>query len=366
MSEIYRKMTRPHGVDDAETWVEDDTASTLNGWEERHDPPPHLVTMSDAWAVSENQRAETRLTEYARQLTTGGGKPGQGYPTVLVPTEPMYFETRLARNGRGAPSDVANALKAEAGQTGKGDAAPMVLTSSMEDGPARATAWPASGPVYPMSAAVSGMRSDGCCENCGHDGSSVRMFPDSLASVLALSVRPSINGQQNITSEELRKSEQVLADALSAARGNGCERLIRAEILGTCSLTWTSSGTVSHGELSMRAGSESPSVVVACSLSAVLETRPVPPRYWLSAKAAAGILRRAEARGKDLPPRLRTALESLAASVQHTTASKPRPRGQTASSRSSTATAPPRRRRATHSPSKQMTAAATDSSSPPT
>lgn len=35
-------------------------------------------------AFSENQRAETRLTDYARQITTGGGKPGQGYPAVLA------------------------------------------------------------------------------------------------------------------------------------------------------------------------------------------------------------------------------------------------------------------------------------------
>ena len=33
--------------------------------------------------VSENQRAEVKLTEYSRQLTSGGGKPGQGYPAVL-------------------------------------------------------------------------------------------------------------------------------------------------------------------------------------------------------------------------------------------------------------------------------------------
>jgi DNA (cytosine-5)-methyltransferase 1 len=38
---------------------------------------------SGARFVSENQRAETRLTDYARQLTGGGGKPGQGYPAVL-------------------------------------------------------------------------------------------------------------------------------------------------------------------------------------------------------------------------------------------------------------------------------------------
>ena len=34
---------------------------------------------------SENQRGELRLTEYSRQITTGGGKPGQGYAAALVP-----------------------------------------------------------------------------------------------------------------------------------------------------------------------------------------------------------------------------------------------------------------------------------------
>jgi len=33
--------------------------------------------------VSENQRAETRLTDYASPVTAGGGKPGQGYPAAL-------------------------------------------------------------------------------------------------------------------------------------------------------------------------------------------------------------------------------------------------------------------------------------------
>lgn len=38
----------------------------------------------------------------------------------------VAFEPRCARNGRGMPSDVVPALKAEAGSTGKGDAAPCV------------------------------------------------------------------------------------------------------------------------------------------------------------------------------------------------------------------------------------------------
>ncbi len=46
------------------------------------------------------------------------------------------------------------------------------------------------------------------------------------------------------------------------------------------------------------------------TLSEVLETGPVPERYFLSAAACAGILRRAERRGKKLPAHLEAALLS--------------------------------------------------------
>ena len=49
-----------------------------------------------------------------------------------------------------------------------------------------------------------------------------------------------------------------------------------------------------------------------CSLSDVLETGEVPQRYFLSAKACKGILRRAEKRGKTLPPQLAHALKAVA------------------------------------------------------
>jgi hypothetical protein len=44
-----------------------------------------------------------------------------------------------------------------------------------------------------------------------------------------------------------------------------------------------------------------------------LETGDVPQRYYLSAKACRGILRRADNRGKTLPPKLLQALEARAA-----------------------------------------------------
>jgi hypothetical protein len=57
--------------------------------------------------------------------------------------------------------------------------------------------------------------------------------------------------------------------------------------------------------------SEFPKDAVVCSLSEVLETD-VPSKYYLSRKACAGILRRAERRGKELPKALRVALAQVA------------------------------------------------------
>lgn len=61
--------------------------------------------------------------------------------------------------------------------------------------------------------------------------------------------------------------------------------------------------------------SESPSVVKECSLSQVLITGSIPQKYYLSAKACAGILRRAKMRGKTLPPTLKAALERSANAI---------------------------------------------------
>lgn len=52
-----------------------------------------------------------------------------------------------------------------------------------------------------------------------------------------------------------------------------------------------------------------------CSLSDILETGDVPRRYFLSAKACAGILRRAVKRGKELPRVLYEALWAVAMSI---------------------------------------------------
>lgn len=55
---------------------------------------------------------------------------------------------------------------------------------------------------------------------------------------------------------------------------------------------------------------ECPSVAVESNLSSILQAN-APKKYYLSAKACEGILRRAERRGKELPPMLKTALEQM-------------------------------------------------------
>lgn len=60
-------------------------------------------------------------------------------------------------------------------------------------------------------------------------------------------------------------------------------------------------------ELWKQAGGEFPSVAVESTLSSILEER-AQEKYYLSAKACEGILRRADRRGKELPKVLRDAL----------------------------------------------------------
>lgn len=108
-------------------------------------------------AFAENQRGEIRTSEVSPALGTGGGKPGSGYPAIaftatqdgsdagdIAPTlrammpdqgnangggqlaVAQAFETRIGRNGRGQPSDIAGTLGgADAGATS--DSRPCAL-----------------------------------------------------------------------------------------------------------------------------------------------------------------------------------------------------------------------------------------------
>lgn len=88
-------------------------------------------------------------------------------------------------------------------------------------------------------------------------------------------------------------------------------RRTRGEPLLPSSQSWRTSGFLAHGECLTLNTSVFPSDASASFLSDVLELE-VPHRYYLSAKACLGILRRAERSGKSLPPMLDEAVREAA------------------------------------------------------
>ena len=78
----------------------------------------------------------------------------------------------------------------------------------------------------------------------------------------------------------------------------------------TPTFTWETDGAL-RTELSMRNIGEFPNEDAASTLSQILQVK-VPEKYYLSQKACLGILRRASARGKELPAVLKAALERQA------------------------------------------------------
>ena len=61
------------------------------------------------------------------QTLRAGGHSGSHANAGVMPA--VAFESRFARNDRGAPSEVVPPLKAQSGETGKGDAAPLLLNA---------------------------------------------------------------------------------------------------------------------------------------------------------------------------------------------------------------------------------------------
>ena len=97
--------------------------------------------------------------------------------------------------------------------------------------------------------------------------------------------------------------------------GRTCPASCHRETDGTLepsSEGWQNSGMGGPTGCLTLSTSEWPSAAAVCSLSQVLEVGNVPPRFYLTPKACAGILRRAAKRGKDLPGPLRAALANVA------------------------------------------------------
>ena len=75
---------------------------------------------------------------------------------------------------------------------------------------------------------------------------------------------------------------------------------------------WQNAGMGSHTGCLTLNSLEWHSAAAVCSLSDTLEISELPQRFFLSATACKGILRRAEKRGKQLPLALEQALQSVA------------------------------------------------------
>ena len=143
--------------------------------------------------------------------------------------------------------------------------APM---SGLADSPAKTSPSPASGQVSEEREAVSGLISQPWWNSVDPNGLSSRMWPD-FSLPTEGQTWPSSSG------------------------------------------SFPASGMAWRGECLILDTLESPNDAVASTLSDILETS-VPQRFFLSTRAATGILRRAERRGRTLPTALQQALEAVA------------------------------------------------------
>ena len=107
------------------------------------------------------------------------------------------------------------------------------------------------------------------------------------------------------------------ADGSSLRTSPACSLPNVEEISQLSSVRWATSGfTTSPGECWTADTSECPSDGDGSSSLADVLLDEVPKRFFLSPRAAAGIIRRAEKRGRELPPALAAALADLASAHQ--------------------------------------------------
>jgi hypothetical protein len=185
------------------------------------------------------------------------------------PNKALAFTTKnidTKNSGEVTTSPISPSLMSGTGENG--NMLPRVLTSSTEDSPVRTFQWPATGAVLLETDPDSGTNFSESCRICGHDGRLLRMSLDFYP----------------LTGETISES----------------------------SLTgFAGSGIASDGRYWTRNTSESRNAADAFSLSQVLQSEPS-KKFYLSARAAAGILRRALRRGKELPAPLQAALSRVA------------------------------------------------------
>jgi len=153
--------------------------------------------------------------------------------------------------------------------------------------------------------------------------------PESPARMLAsLDGEPdSLENGRDSSSSSPESCESYSPTGSSSRTFQACFLPIKDLISLSSSIRWTNAGMAYRGAFSIASTSESPSVAAECSLSDILVAH-AHPKYSLSPKAAAGILRRAAKRGRALPTHLEAALVALMNTPAQPT-SPPRSKPQT-------------------------------------
>jgi hypothetical protein len=99
-----------------------------------------------------------------------------------------------------------------------------------------------------------------------------------------------------------------------------CYPVTMEKILESSSGRWPTSGILSGGVCLMLNTLEYPSEgSVSSSLADVVQTQPVQQKYYLTVKAAEGVLRRSNRNGKLLPDQLQKAFENVVRQKQEST-----------------------------------------------
>ena len=126
------------------------------------------------------------------------------------------------------------------------------------------------------------------------------------------SARAWLESDQDFGSSSIEFLQSLSRDGLLLRTSPACYPQTEGETLPSSFEGWSNSGMACAGGFLTLSTPEWHSGAAVCSLSDILEpSEDVPPKYYLSPRAARGILRRAEKRGRELPILLRTALMEI-------------------------------------------------------
>jgi hypothetical protein len=187
-------------------------------------------------------------------------------------------------------------------------------SSSSEGSPARTSPSPASGEASEVPAPASTGRSPDFYQDAlfGPSSSSSRMSQDSSRLVRVRDAESAASFYGGIADEAARELRAAAGSAGPATPPGQSSGGTPAPTSRWSAPRWRTSGIASATAFSTQDISEWPrdGAASSSSLSSILEST-VSPRYYLSPRAALGILSRAGRRSRELPPHLLAALESV-------------------------------------------------------